>query len=245
MVLCDIRWDLVDPTKGRSTYEDGHIPGAFFVDLDTDLADPPGHRGRHPLPPIDVFAATLGRLGITEDSHVVVYDDMAGRIAARLWWMLRAIGHEKVQLLNGGYGAWTGESETGWNEPTPAKYGEPEGFAGVVTHDQLADRTVVDARAGARFRGEHEPADPKAGHIPGAVNISTGRNLDGEGLFLDADTLAEVYDGLPSDPVVSCGSGVTACHNALAMVVAGFDMPDVYVGSFSEWSRLDLPVDTG
>lgn len=245
--ICDIRWDLTDPDKGRSTYERGHIPGAVFVDLDEDLSGTPGIRGRHPLPDPADFAASLARLGIGPGTHVVVYDDAGGRIAARLWWMLRSIGHEAVQVLDGGYQAWTGAGHdvgVGTVTPDPADYPVPDGFEGVLTHDQLAGRTLVDARAVERYRGDTEPADPKAGHIPGAQNIPTSENLGDDGRFRGPADLATLYEDLAS-PVVSCGSGVTACHNALAMVVGGGDMPDVYVGSFSEWSRLDLPVATG
>ena len=246
--ICDIRWDLTDPDKGRAGYKAGHIPGAVFVDLDRDLSGQPGDNGRHPLPDVAGFAATLGRLGISPHSHVVVYDDVGGRIAARLWWMLRSIGHEKVQVLDGGFQAWIATGHDvgqGPVTPEPTTYPAPDRFAGVVTRDQLEGRTVIDARAGERYRGETEPVDPKAGHIPGAVNIPTSRNLGEDGRFLDESGLAEVYSEIPDEPVVSCGSGVTACHDALAMVIAGRDMPDVYVGSFSEWSRLDLPVTTG
>ncbi len=245
VALYDLRWDLVDRSKGRADYELSHIPGAYFVDLDTDLADPPGAGGRHPLPPIEEFTSTLGRLGITPETHVVVYDDMGGRIAARLWWMLRSIGHDRVQVLDGGFKHWDGPTESGWNEPTPAHYPDVEGFTGVAESHHLDGRTVIDARAGERYRGEFEPVDPKAGHIPGAVNIPTGSNLNADGTFLDESTLATVYEQIPANSVVSCGSGVTACHDALAMVLAGHPMPDVYVGSFSEWSRKDLPVEMG
>jgi len=247
-VLCDIRWDLTDPAKGRDTYLNGHIPGAVFVDLDTDLAGRPGLSGRHPLPDVADFAATLGRLGIEPGSRVVVYDDVAGRVAARLWWMLRAIGHESVRVLDGGYQAWVGagyEVEVGGVIPVPTEYPDPGSFTGFVTHDQVHDRTLIDARNPDRYRGDHEPVDPKAGHIPGAHNVSTSENLDETGRFRDATALAGLYSEFSSDVVVSCGSGVTACHDALAMVVAGREMPDVYVGSFSEWSRRDLPVNTG
>ncbi|MFZ0014281.1 MAG: sulfurtransferase [Acidimicrobiia bacterium] len=246
--LYDMRWDLVDPGKGRQTYADGHIPGAVFVDLDHDLASEPGLDGRHPLPPILDFASTLGRLGIEPGMHVVVYDDSGGRMAARLWWMLRSIGHEDVQVLDGGFPAWVAEGgkvETGVVTPRRGTYPAPDGFTGVVTHDQLGDRVIVDARAGERYRGEIEPVDPKAGHIPGAVNIPTGHNLGESDRFHDAVRLAEVYREVPDDVVVSCGSGVTACHAALAVVASGRPMPDVYVGSFSEWSRRDLPVTLG
>lgn len=246
--ICDIRWDLTDPDKGRATYEAGHILGAVFVDLDSDLSGPPGVEGRHPLPEIAEFAATLGRLGVTPDSHVVVYDDVAGQIAARLWWMLRSIGHERVQLLDGGYKSWLAAGHdvaSGAETSVTAAYPVPDGYTGVATREQLADRAVVDARAAERYRGEIEPVDPKAGHIPGAINIPTSANLAGDGRFLDEKALAGIYSQVPEPAVVSCGSGVTACHDALAMVIAGRELPDVYVGSFSEWSRLDLPVTTG
>jgi len=246
--VCDIRWDLTDPEKGRATYETGHIPGAVFVDLDRELAGAPGMAGRHPLPDVADFAATLGRLGIGRDSRVVVYDDVGGRIASRMWWMLRSIGHEGAQVLDGGYQGWISAGHDvgiGTVTPEPAAYPVPAGFAGVVTHDQLDGRTLIDARAGERYQGETEPVDPKAGHIPGAINIPASGNLDTDGRFLPPHQLADLYRGLPARAVVSCGSGVTACHDALAMVTAGHEMPDVYVGSFSEWSRLDFPVETG
>lgn len=246
--VCDLRWDLTNPNQGRATYEAGHIPGAVFVDLDIDLAAPPGIDGRHPLPdPLD-FVATLGRLGITPSTRVVVYDDTGGRIAARMWWMLRSIGHDEVQLLDGGYQAWVdggGSVETGSVSVEAVDYGRPVAFTGVVSHSQIEGRQVVDARAPERYRGDHEPVDPKPGRIPGAINVPTAANLTDNGRFLEAHQLADVYTGLPDDVVVSCGSGVTACHDALAMVVAGRPMPDVYVGSYSEWSRRDLPVETG
>ena len=246
--LCDVRWDLIDPAKGRLDYRTAHIPGAVFVDLDTDLAGPPRRSGRHPLPPPDSFAETLGRLGIARDTHVVAYDDVAGRYAARLWWMLRSIGHDSVQVLDGGIDAWVrggGPLEAGWVQPDQVEYPRFRAFAGVVEHHDLEGRQLIDARAGERYRGETEPVDPKAGHIPGAVNISTSRNLSPDGQFLGVDELRQVYEGSTGDTVMSCGSGVTACHNALAMVAAGLPMPDIYVGSFSEWAGLDLPVVTG
>jgi thiosulfate/3-mercaptopyruvate sulfurtransferase len=246
--VCDLRWDLTDPAKGRADYESGHIPGAVFVDLDRDLAAPPSDRGRHPLPDITEFAATLGKLGVDPEVPVVAYDDAVGRIAARLWWMLRSVGHESVYVLDGGFQAWVEagkQVEIGTVSPEPSAYQVPERFRGVVNHDELYGRTLVDAREAPRYRGEIEPVDPKAGHIPGAINIPTSMNVATDGRFLNPAELAEIYSGLPPDAVVSCGSGVTACHDALAMVIAGHDIPDVYVGSFSEWSRRDLPVAAG
>jgi thiosulfate/3-mercaptopyruvate sulfurtransferase len=247
-VVCDIRWDLTDREKGRATYEQGHIPGAVFVDLDADLSAPPGARGRHPLPDPADFAATLGSLGLSPERHVVVYDDVGGRVAARLWWMLRSIGHEGVQLLDGGYQAWLDaghDIQFGPVTPEPTIYRGPVRFSGVIGAGELADKTVIDARAGARYRGEVEPVDPKPGHIPGAINIPTDVNLDETGRFRDARDLASVYADLSGDVVVSCGSGVNACHDALAMVVAGLSIPLVYVGSYSEWTRNDRPVNVG
>jgi thiosulfate/3-mercaptopyruvate sulfurtransferase len=247
--IFDIRWDLTDPEKGRMTYQAGHIPGAVFVDLDKDLSTQREGGGRHPLPDIDDFAVTLGKLGIEPGTHVVVYDDVSGKIAARMWWMLRAIGHHQVQVLDGGYQAWVaagGDVGVGNVKPeTTDPYPVPEAFRGVATREELDNRALVDARAEERYRGEVEPVDPKAGHIPGAINIPTHFNLAEDGRFLPGEKLASLYSHLPKDTVVSCGSGVTACHDALAMVLAGREMPEVYVGSFSEWSRLDLPVATG
>lgn len=249
VVICDLRWSLTEPAKGRRTYEDGHIPGAVFVDLDRDLSAPPGENGRHPLPPIGDFSKTLGRLGVTPGDHVVAYDDSAGAIAARLWWMLRSIGHDRSQVLDGGYQAWVEAGhpvEHGSNTPTGAPdYPVPDSYGGVTTLEDLSGRTVVDARSPERYRGEFEPVDPKAGHIPGAINLPHSGNLDAAGMFLSPDLLSNRFEGLGAAPVMSCGSGVTACHNALAMAVASLDMPDVYVGSFSEWSRQDMPVEPG
>jgi len=248
VLVFDLRWSLTDPESGKENYEEGHIPGAVFVDLDADLSAPPGPSGRHPLPSPEAFGKTLGRLGITRDAEVVTYDDMNGAIASRFWWMLRSIGHEASRVLDGGFQSWTRSGhpvETGWNEPEPAHYPIPESFTGVVDMNQVQDRAVVDARARERFTGESEPVDPKAGHIPGAVNLPYSDNLDSDGRFLTADRLRERFRDVAGDAAMSCGSGVTACHNALAMVLAGRELPDVYVGSFSEWSRRDMPVRTG
>ena len=179
---------------------------------------------------------------------VVVYDDVGGRYAARMWWMLRAIGHQNVLVLDGGLEGWVDGGnpvESGERTNPPARYPVPCQFTGVVTHDGLSGRTVIDARSAERYRGDQEPLDPVAGHIPGAVNIPTDENLDENGRFKDQSDLRVLYAEVEDSPVVSCGSGVTACHDALAMVVAGREMPDIYVGSYSEWSRLGLPVTTG
>lgn len=248
VLVFDLRWSLTDPAHGRQTYEEGHIPGAVFVDLEADLSAPPGVAGRHPLPQPGEFGKTLGRLGITPEAEVVAYDDMSGAIASRLWWMLRSIGHEASRVLDGGFQAWTRSGhpvETEWNEPEPAHYPIPRSFKGVVELNQVRGHPVVDARASERYTGETEPVDPKAGHIPGAVNLPHSGNLGPEGRFLPTDQLEERFQAVPDGAAMSCGSGVTACHNALAMVLAGRQMPKVYIGSFSEWSRRDMPVRTG
>jgi thiosulfate/3-mercaptopyruvate sulfurtransferase len=245
--IFDIRWALTDPNHGRNTYLSGHVPGAIFVDLDRDLSAPPGQEGRHPLPDPDVWAKTLGRLGIEPGAEVIVYDDMGGAVAARMWWMLRSSGHEESRLLNGGFEKWRDHGHPlaeGAVVAAPTVYPTPEGFHGVVFHEALGDRNLIDVRAPERYRGDTEPVDPKAGHIPGAVNIPLADNLDDDATFRQSTELADLYADI-TQPVVSCGSGVNACHTALALVVAGREMPDVYVGSFSEWSRLDLPVTTG
>jgi len=246
--VIDIRWALTDPNHGRAVYSEGHLPGAVFADLDRDLSGPPGP-GRHPLPEIEVFAGTLGRLGLGPDDEVVAYDDMGGTVAARMWWMLRSIGHWRSRLLNGGYQAWVRDGhpvEQGDVIPTPTVYPTPlRGFTGTVERDRLGEGVLIDARAPQRYRGEIEPVDPKPGHIPGAINRPTAANLAPDGRFLDGSELAAIYTDLGDRVVVSCGSGVNGCHDAVAMMLAGLEMPGLYVGSYSEWSSLDLPVETG
>jgi len=245
--LFDLRWSLTAPTTGRASYEDGHIPGAVFVDLDRDLAAEEGD-GRHPLPAADDFVATLGRLGLSPDDAVVVYDDQGGAVAARMWWMLESIGHPgEIRVLDGGLQEWVGRGfpiDTGSVIPEPSSYPGVAGYTGVVRHDELQGRYLVDLRSAERYRGETEPVDPKAGHIPGAVNLPLAGNLDGRRFRASRD-LEQLYRDFPEDGIVSCGSGVNACHGALALVITGRPMPDVYVGSFSDWSRRDLPVATG
>lgn len=246
--IYDLRWSLTDPGHGKRDYENGHIPGAVYVDLDEDLSAPPGLSGRHPLPEPAKFARTLGRLGLTRDAEVVAYDDMSGAIASRMWWMLRSVGHETSRVLDGGYQAWVESGhpvETGWNTPETTTYPTPKSFRGAVTIDHVRKRQIVDARAVERYTGASEPVDPKAGHIPGAVNLPYTGNLDSHGTFLSPDELAERFRDVDEGAAMSCGSGVTACHNALAMVLAGHDLPHVYIGSFSEWSRRGMPVKTG
>jgi thiosulfate/3-mercaptopyruvate sulfurtransferase len=243
--LFDIRWKLNEPDYGHRAYLDGHIRGAIFVDLDRDLSAPPD-RGRHPLPSPVTFAETLGKLGLTPSDDVVVYDDVSGTIAARMWWMLQAIGHDRVRLLDGGLGAWLDAGmpvSTTPVVPEPATYPSPESFTGVVEMGDLAGRTLLDVRAGERYEGATEPVDPKPGHIPGAINLPASEALEG-GTFKEPSRLAALYKQF-DQPVVSCGSGVVACHTALAIAAAGGPVPDLYVGSYSEWSRSGMPVTTG
>lgn len=245
-LIYDLRWKLGDEAHGRSAYLQGHIPGAVFVDLDRDLSGSPGLKGRHPLPDPDEFRLTLGRLGISPGSRVVVYDDVAGMVAARMWWMLDSIGHETVQVLDGGIQGWTEagyDLEVGEVEPLPSGYPGPLTFSGVVDIDQLRGRKLIDVRAEERYRGDVEPVDPRPGHVPGAINIPARRSLYGL-RFANPGYLKEVF-GHVADPVLSCGSGVNACHSALAMATAGMPKPEIFIGSYSEWARSDRPVATG
>ncbi|WP_158827095.1 sulfurtransferase [Mucilaginibacter lacusdianchii] len=256
---------IVDARSGSDSYDrylQGHLEGAVFVDLDNDLAAHPqdaAYGGRHPLPEPQAFAALLGKLGITPQTHIVIYDDKAAaNPAARLWWMLRAIGHEKVQVLNGGLHAVIGGGLTLSQEPvtpTPQTYPVPSGFNGTVeleevgTAAQDANRIVIDVRETPRYLGKTEPLDLIAGHIPGAVNIPYATNMDAENKYLPVDNLREVYQEKLgnvqlNDVIVHCGSGVTACHTLLALYYAGIKGAKLYVGSWSEWSRRDLPIAT-
>ncbi len=241
----DTRWKLNHPEHGHESYLSGHIPGAVFVKLDDDLSAPEGP-GRHPLPDPATFAATLGRLGLTPDDEVVVYDNTSGTVAARMWWMLRSIGHDRVRVLDGGFAAWLEQDLPVESEPvTPAttSYPVPDGFTGVVDIDALGGRTLLDVRAPERYEGKTEPVDPVPGHIPGAINIPSSEALEA-GRFRVPAELARIYGDLES-PVVSCGSGVVACHTALAIAESGRPIPEVYIGSYSEWSRSGRPVATG
>lgn len=257
---------LIDARAGKDTYDRylaGHLKNAAYVDLDRDLAAPvtdASQGGRHPLPAIEDFAALLGRLGITPDSHVVVYDDKAAAFGgARFWWMLKAIGHQNVQVLNGGLQAAKDAGiELSTEEYTPTQvevYPITSGFAGTVTIKEVAiaahdpNRIVIDVRETPRYLGITEPIDLIAGHIPGAFNLPYATNLATDGKYLDADTLRKFYDDAigsvaHQDIVVHCGSGVTACHTLLGMEYAGISGAKMYVGSWGEWSRRGLPIGT-
>ncbi|MDJ0794403.1 MAG: sulfurtransferase [Woeseiaceae bacterium] len=252
-VVADVRFDLADPAAGRRSYEEGHIPGAVFLDLDEDLAAPIGSMtGRHPLPDVALIARTLGHLGIGNDRSVVVYDGGNGAIAARAWWILRWLGHEQTRLLDGGLAAWLragGSLEAGTATPDATEFrAKPRGEL-VMTTEELADdlpgipgRRLLDARDAARYRGDVEPVDPIAGHVPGAINLPFSDLITAEGLWRSAAERRErLQEALGEDKEaawsVMCGSGVTACHLAIAGLEAGYREPRVYVGSWSEWIR--------
>ncbi|WP_281234290.1 sulfurtransferase [Flavobacterium gelatinilyticum] len=249
---------LIDSRAGinaEENYNSLHLKGARYVDLNKDLAaaGDPAEGGRHPLPSLDKFSEVLSRLGISPSSNVIVYDDKNGSNAAsRFWWMLRAIGHEKVQVLNGGLqealkAGFPTISETENFEKT-AKYPVSDWKLGLADIEEVEkarnnpQNIVIDVRDKNRFDGLTEPLDLIAGHIPGAVNVPFSENLDENGLFKSAETLAEIYSEILKDKpsqniIVHCGSGVTACHTLLAMDYAGIEIPKLYVGSWSEWSR--------
>lgn len=254
-VVLDVRWRLGDD-RGHDHFREGHIPGAVYVDLDTELAAPadPG-RGRHPLPDIADLQHAARRWGLHPDSSVVAYDDNGNQSAARAWWLLRWAGVRDVRLLDGGLRAWleTGcDLRAGDEElPTPGTVTLESGnLPTVVIDDIVAFRgTLLDARAGERYRGETEPVDPRAGHIPGAVSAPTADNLDATGRFLRPDDLRTRFAALGVDPAaptaVYCGSGVTAAHEIAALAIAGIDAA-LYPGSWSQWSSdPDRPAATG
>ena len=248
----DCRFDLARPAYGRAAYAEEHVPGAIFADLNTDLSAPvTATSGRHPLPAPEVFAARLRAWGVNADSRVVAYDDSNGAYAARLWWMLRWLGHDEVAVLDGGMRRWL-QLGLPLTEDVPAA--EPGNFvarprpgmavsaAEVLAASANPALRVLDARAPERYRGEVEPIDTVAGHIPGARNHPFGMSLDPQGRFLPTealrDALATSLDGVaPESAIVYCGSGVTACHVLLALEHAGLSGARLYPGSWSEWSR--------
>jgi thiosulfate/3-mercaptopyruvate sulfurtransferase len=252
-IVVDCRFNLLDPAAGRAAYERGHIPGARYANLDHDLARHPPRpdEGRHPLPEVGAFVATLGSFGIRPTDTVVAYDEGSGAIAARLWWLLRSVGHEASFVLDGGFAAWQAlglpieQEEPRWE---PQQY-EPRdrGAAAVVATNELAGRIaggalVLDARAAPRYRGEQEPIDPVAGHVPGAHNWPFSNNVTAGGTFRSPAELRAAFDEMlagraPGEVIAMCGSGVTACHLLLAMEVAGLPGGQLYAGSWSEWIR--------
>jgi thiosulfate/3-mercaptopyruvate sulfurtransferase len=251
-VVVDCRFTLTDPPAGRAAYDRGHLPGARYAHLDDDLArHPSAPEGRHPLPDPQRFAATLGRWGIDRNTTVVAYDEASGAIAARLWWLLRWLGHARCAVLDGGLAAWAGsgralEQAPPSVEPRHYELRPPAAGAVVATHEvserQAAGDLLVVVRAAPRYRGEQEPIDPKAGHVPGAHNRPFSASVTSSGAFRPpAELRAELTELLagrdPSQIIAMCGSGVTACHLLLAMAVAGLDGGRLYAGSWSEWIR--------
>ncbi|MEU0300405.1 sulfurtransferase [Streptomyces sp. NPDC006175] len=251
-VLLDIRWQLGGP-NGRADYEAGHIPGAVFVDLDSELAGPAGSGGRHPLPDPEAFGAVMRRAGVGQDGPVVVYDGGQCWAAARAWWLLRWTGHTDVRVLDGGLAAWTGELTTRVPEPAEGDFRPRPGALGLLDADAAADLArsglLLDARAAERYRGDVEPIDRVGGHIPGAVSAPTTQNVGEDGRFLAADALATRFAGLGAgggtQVGVYCGSGVSGAHEVLALELAGHRAA-LYAGSWSEWSSDESrPVATG
>ena len=249
-VVCDCRHDLADYEAGRRAYAQSHVPGARFLHLDEDLSGPKtGLNGRHPLPHPITLTLRLGALGIDNAKQIVAYDASGGSYAARLWWMLHWVGHSAVAVLDGGWEAWIRARQPVTADPpptTPTTFNpnlQPDratdsGY--IAKHLGRSDICIVDARSPDRFRGENETLDPVAGHIPGAVNRFFRLNLDEEGRFKSADELkrefaAVIGERSPARLIHQCGSGVTACHNLLAMEIAGLSGSILYPGSWSEW----------
>ena len=266
-IVLDCRHDLARLDAGREAYAAGHIPGAQFVDFETELSDkrpgPNGEfRGRHPLPQPETFIETLRRLGINRDSQVIAYDAHGGMFAARLWWMLHWVGHPAAAVLDGGLQAWQAQGQALSTEAAARPHGNialrpsrmPTVSVGeVLANLEQATRTVIDARAPDRFRGENETLDPVGGHIPGARNRFFRNNLQADGRFKSSEQVrAELaalgieYKVAPEAAIKQCGSGATACHNLLAMEVAGLHGAALYAGSWSEWcADPSRPVATG
>lgn len=257
ITVLDVRYRMGGP-PGRGEYAAGHVPGASYVDLDTDLAGPAGAGGRHPLPEPAVFETAMRRAGVRGDQPVVVYDDWSGQAAARAWWLLRHHGHDDVRVLDGGWSAWVadgGAVETGETDVAVGDFRAGTGRLPVLGVGEVSGVGVlIDARAPERYRGEVEPVDPVAGHIPGAVNVPTSDNLRPDGHFRSPEELRETYaDALAAltrgaRVAAYCGSGVTATHDLLALEIAGVSgvSAALYPGSWSEWVvDPDRPVGRG
>ncbi|WP_428034062.1 sulfurtransferase [Amphritea sp.] len=258
-VVLDCRSYLTAPEKGEAVYREGHLPGAGYLHLEEDLSAPiTPQSGRHPLPDLTKLAQTFRSRGVSKETQVVVYDDCGGAMAARAWWLFRLLGHRQVAVLDGGYPAWLAAGLAVTDRlpsPVPGTFvAEPE-MSLILPLEQVAGSVsaglLIDARTPERFRGEQEPIDPIAGHIPGAVNRPLQLNLTAEGLFKSAEQLRQEWLGFltgyqPQQVAHYCGSGVTACHNLLAMEHAGLHGAKVYPGSWSEWIRDPLrPVASG
>ncbi|MEW1719187.1 sulfurtransferase [Streptomyces sp. NPDC093109] len=253
-LLLDVRWRLGGPS-GRPEYLAGHLAGAVYIDLDTELAGPAGAGGRHPLPEPAAFGAVMRRAGVSRDTPVVVYDGGQGWAAARAWWLLRWTGHADVRVLDGGLAAWTGPLTTEVPAPAEGDFAPVPGALPLLDADGAAalarDGLLLDARAAERYRGDVEPIDRVGGHIPGAVSAPTTENVAENAAFLPAETLAARFKELGATPDtaggvgVYCGSGVSGAHEVLALEIAGIPAA-LYAGSWSEWSADESrPVATG
>ena len=245
-VIIDCRFSLADTNAGHDAYLEAHIPGAVYAHLDNDLSGPPlTDSGRHPLPSPEALIALFSRLGISNDTQVVAYDSAGGMLASRLWWMLRYMGHEAAAVLNGGWQKWQAAdhpTSSGAEHNTAATFeGEPDLDQLVRVDDVLDAQLLVDSRDAPRYKGETEPLDHVAGHIPGAVNFPFKQNLGDDGRFRSPKQLHEKFTSLLGDTAADeatfyCGSGVSACVNLLALAHAGLGNGRLYVGSWSEWS---------
>jgi thiosulfate/3-mercaptopyruvate sulfurtransferase len=247
VLLCDCRFDLVDPQAGKKAYQEGHIPGAVYVDLDQDLSGAKtGKNGRHPLPTPEAWAQTKSRLGIDSKTLVVAYDNQGSVYASRLWWMLKATGHANVQVLDGGLDSWNGPIGILARQPESTLTPVPTmPYIGLVLVDDVVENlqskksVIVDARANDRFHGQNETLDPVGGHIPDALNYCFRENLSGKAFKAPEQLYKDFHDLLGSTKasavIHQCGSGVTACHNLLAMEIAGLKGSQLYAGSWSEW----------
>jgi len=248
----DCRFSLKDPQGGLKSYQAGHLPNAQFADMDTQLSSAMTNTsGRHPLPEIEDFINQLRQWGVNNDTQVIAYDDISGAFAARLWWMMRWLGHNKVAVLNGGMKQWTDAGYELTQDTTEFANGEFSGSANMewlveidTVQAELANNsiTLIDARAADRFTGKDQNTDPVPGHVPGANNLPFGGNLTKDGLFETPDIIKKRYDSVIKDQPLTnvvnmCGSGVTACHNLLAQAVAGIQPTKIFIGSWSQWIR--------
>jgi thiosulfate/3-mercaptopyruvate sulfurtransferase len=257
-VIVDTRFQLADSKAGRIAYEKGHLPGAFYVDLEQDLSSPISeHGGRHPLPNVGVLALKLGNIGIDKDTKVVVYDNQGGMVASRFWWLLKHLGHKEVALLDGGFSAWVKE---GYEVTTNIPEIEPKAFH-IQLNEEFSfvdaseileklndkERILIDSRELNRYKGIEEPIDPIAGHIPGAINYFWKDVLSNDGMWKESEELVNHFSDLPKSKeiIVYCGSGVSACPNVLALKKAGFSNVKLYSGSWSDWiTHKDYPIET-
>ncbi len=253
LLIVDCRFELSDTDAGTIAYHHSHIPAAIYAHLDDDLSGPPiTNQGRHPLPTDDALTALFSRWGLTPETQLVAYDNMNGALAARLWWMARYMSHDKAAVLDGGWAAWAKDGfpiENSVPEIRPTQFRGSPRRDWLVDLDQVQDaHLLIDSRAPDRYRGEVEPLDPVAGHIPGATNYFFQNNWGAGGRYLSSDELRQQFEGLlgntPSEEAVFyCGSGVTACANILSQAIAGMPLGKLYAGSWGEWSTLGMPVE--